>query len=452
MSFTGALFAIAFCAACVLAFTRHPIWGAVAYVATFFLSPDLRWWGEGLGGLRWAYISAIVTLLALFLTKRAARPAIPLLRHRIVWAFLLFVAWLAVQSAWALDPASQHEILSYYVKFVVAIALIYYCVDSERNLRLLLWTHVSGCFYLGWIAYTTYTGGRFEGFGGAGLGEANAGALALVTGILVASSLFLMGRRSEKVVVFCMIPFIVDGLITTISRSGFLELAVGGLTFNWFTPKKLAKVVRICSVLAIVLFMILTGPSYWKRMQSIEHAGEQVQGVNTGEDRIALVNAQWRMFAEHPLGCGAMCTAVLSPQYLPQKYLAYMGSGSDVMERSSHSTIMSMLVEHGVPGIIFYVFLLLWTYKALRELGRLHARDDPATVPTLLPAVAAIMAAITVGDFFVSYMKFEIRVWFVAIAMAMLNLAARERAAQPLARDAPRASPARPALQMDHSH
>ncbi|MGH8259876.1 MAG: hypothetical protein ACREUG_09315, partial [Steroidobacteraceae bacterium] len=173
MSFTGAIFTIAFCAGCVLAFTRHPIWGAMTYIATFFLSPALRWWGQGwLADIRWAYIAALATLLALLLTRRSARPAIPLLRHGIVWAYLLFVAWLILQSLWALDATSQRELISYYVKFFVALALIYYCVDSQKNLRMLLWTHLCGCFYFGWIAYTTYTGGRFEGFGGAGVGEA----------------------------------------------------------------------------------------------------------------------------------------------------------------------------------------------------------------------------------------------------------------------------------------
>lgn len=452
MSLTGALFAIAFCAGCVLAFTRHPIWGTVTYLATFFLSPDLRWWGQGvLYGFRWAYVAAIVTVLALLLTKRAARPAIPLLRHGIVWAYLLFLGWLIVQLLWALDLHSQRDLVSYYVKFFVALALIYYSVDSERNLRLLLWTHVSGCFYFGWIAYTTYTGGRFQGFGGAGIGEANAGALALVTGILVGASLFLMSRPREKVVVFCMIPFIVDGLVTTISRSGFLELAVGGLTYNWFTPKKLARVVRICSILAIVLFAILTGPSYWKRMHSIEYAGEHVQGVDTGQIRVDLFKAQWRMFASNPLGCGAMCTAVLSPQYLPAKDLASAGDGSDAMLRASHSTIMSLLVEHGIPGIAFYVILMGWTYKSVRQLARQYGRDGSGTMPTFLPAIAAIMVSIWVGDLFVSYMKFEIRIWFMAVLMAMLNLAARERAAQRVTPDAAPAAVARPALVLDRS-
>src|SRR5581483_881142 len=244
-------------------------------------------------------------------------------------------------------------------------------------------------FYFGWIAFTSYTGGRFEGFGGAGINEANAGALTIVIGIFTAGSLFLAGGRRTKIVLFVMIPIIVDALVTTISRSGFLALAVGGLVYNWFTPGRLGKRVRVLSLLAIVLFLMLTGPSYWLRMRSIEHAGENVQGVDTGEDRLAIIQAQWRMFKQYPMGCGAMCTAVLSPQFIDERYLASVAPGSTERRRASHNTFMSMLVEHGAPGALFYVFMLLWEYMSLKKLATAF-RQESGFMPTLFPAVAAV--------------------------------------------------------------
>lgn len=416
-----------FVGGCLLALRRHPVWGAATYIATFFLSPQMRWWGQGtIGDIRWAYISAAVTVVALLMTKKARRPALGFTGYSMTWLLLLFVAWLALQSLWALDPAEHADLLNYYVKFVVSMALIYFCADSEESLRVILWTYVVGCFYFGWIAFTSYTGGRFEGFGGAGINEANAGALTIVIGIFTAGSLFLAGGRRTKIVLFVMIPIIVDALVTTISRSGFLALAVGGLVYNWFTPGRLGRRVRILSLLAIVLFLMLTGPSYWLRMRSIEHAGENVQGVDTGEDRLAIIQAQWRMFKQYPMGCGAMCTAVLSPQFIDERYLASVAPGSTERRRASHNTFMSMLVEHGAPGALFYVFMLLWEYISLRKLATAF-RQESGFMPTLFPAVAAVLAGITVGDMFVSYAKFEIRIWYIAILMAMLNLAAQRQ-------------------------
>ncbi|MEP7245372.1 MAG: hypothetical protein ABI885_17100, partial [Gammaproteobacteria bacterium] len=266
MSLSALIFVGAFIAACVLAFKRHPVFGLVAYIGTFYLSPQMRWWGQGaLYPIRWALLSAAITLIAVYWSKKVQRPVVPLLSQGMMWLYLMFVVWMMVQTAWALDGREHADLLGYYLKFCLSIVLVYYCVDSPFALRLVLWSVVGGCFYFGWIAFTTYLGGRFEGFGGAGIGEANAGALALAIGVLAASSLWLEGSFKEKCVLFVAIPFMLNGIVTTISRSGLLSLAAGALVFIFFSPRQHRKQIRVPSVLAVTLFLIVAGPSYWNR-------------------------------------------------------------------------------------------------------------------------------------------------------------------------------------------
>jgi O-antigen ligase len=276
-------------------------------------------------------------------------------------------------------------------------------------------------FYFGWIAFTSYDGGRFESFGGAGLGEANAGALAIVTGLFAGSSLFLAGSLRERIVLFLIMPFLMNGLVTTISRSGFLALAVGGLIFNYFTPKKFRKPVRVLSVLAVVLFAVVAGPAYWERMQSLKHAGENIEGMDTGGGRLEIIQAQFRMFKDHPLGCGAMCTAVLSPNYMEASLLTTFGTSQ---VRASHNTYMSMLVEQGIVGATLFIAMLVWIFRRILALAK-TLKTAEGFLPTVLPALAALLAAIAVGDMFVSYTKFEPRIWFIAVLMAFTGLAQR---------------------------
>jgi O-antigen ligase len=431
LSLTGLIFTVAFLAGCLLALARHPIFGVVTYIATFFLSPPLRWWGQGiLLDVRWSLIAAAVTLLAVFFGSKVKKPALGFMSHWPTIGLLLFTAWLGVQSLWALDATEHGELLSYYVKFMLSLFLIYRCVDSVAHLRALLWTFVLGCFYFGWIAFTTYEGGRFEGFGGAGIGEANAGALTIVIGTFCASALFLTGSRRERIALLALIPIILNGLVTTISRSGFLALAVGGLVFNFFTPKKLAKIVRLLSVLALVMFLMLTGPSYWNRIQSIKALGADSTQQDTGSGRLVIIEAQLKMFAAHPLGCGATCTVVLSPLYMEGDMLTEVTAGGPRV-RASHNTYMTMMVEHGIPGIALFVSLLAWCLFSLRKLSRFYA-DDPGLMRAMIPAAAGIIAAMYIADLFVTYAKFEVRIWFFGVLMIMLNLAAvaaKERAA-----------------------
>jgi O-antigen ligase len=424
LSLTSIAFILVFLTGCALAFVRHPIWGAALYLSTFFIGPSQHWWGQGaLADIRWAYIAATVTLLALLVTRKAKPPAIPLMRHGAFWLMVLFTLWLAIQYLWALDPNAHFILLDYYFKFTIAMALIYRSADSEESLKILLWTQFGCCFYLGTLAYRGYEGGRFEDFGGAGLAEANAAALALAGGVLTGASLFLAGRLRERLVVLGGMPFIVNGIVTTISRSSSLALLAGGLIFNLFTPRKFAWQVRLLSVPAVILFLMLAGPAYWLRMGTLSHAGEHVAqteqegtGEETGQDRLEIIKAQWRMFARYPLGCGATCTAVLSSQYLEERYL----SGAE-RQRASHNTFMTMMVEHGIPGIVFYVAILLWTLRSVWRLARRY-RTESGLLAAVFPGVVAVLGSIFIGDLFVSYARFEVRYWFLAMLMAMLSL------------------------------
>ena len=74
--------------------------------------------------------------------------------------------------------------------------------------------------------------------------------------------------------------------------------------------------------------------------------------------------------------------------------------------------------------------MLLWILKSLRTLGRV-LRGDASFLATVLPAVTAVFAALTVADMFVQYPKLEIRIWFIAVLMVMLRMASQREAGTP---------------------
>jgi O-antigen ligase len=395
------------------------------YVATFYIHPPSRWWGQGaLEDVRWALIAAAITLFSV-LIRRRQRQGPSLGSFSVVWFFVALVAWLGVQLAWAMSTGLQLELFSLYIKFCVVIYLIYHCIESERDLHTFLLAHVVGCFYLGWIAFTEYQTGRFEGFGGPGLGDANAAANQLVTGALTACALYLFGRWKEKSAMAVAALFILNALIATISRSGFLALAVGGLAFAYFAPTARRFAVIALAALGVIAFLWLTNDKYWDRMDSIKYTGAQVEGLDTGGGRVEVMQAQMQMFEDHRFGCGHRCTMILSPQYIEDRFL--WGEGSE-RSRSSHNTFLTLMVEQGVPGVIFYVALLGWCANSLRRLR--HAlRSIGGLLPAVLPAIGASIVAIFMGDMFVDYIRHEARIWFVALILVIFKLADTKRGA-----------------------
>jgi O-antigen ligase len=307
-------------------------------------------------------------------------------------------------------------LLEYYVKFGVAAFLIWRSLDSEQNFRLFLWAHVAGCFYFGWLAYTAYGGGRFEEFGGAGVKDANEAALTLGSGAIVLGALLLWVKWREKTVLVGMAPFIVNAIVATVSRSGFLALVLGGLTFNLLAPSKYRKWVVPMSILAGVLMLMLTTEDYWSRVETIAYRGQEVEGKDTGSGRLEIIAAQLQMFRSYPLGCGHSCTAILSPQFLGEEHLQDQ-SGM----RASHNTFMSMLVEHGIPGAVIYLLVVIVVARRVLLLFR-GTSNTAGFIATMLPGIAGSLAAMLVADMFVPYMRFEVRIWFICLLWVLWRL------------------------------
>ena len=109
---------------------------------------------------------------------------------------------------------------------------------------------------------------------------------------------------------------------------------------------------------------------------------------------------------------------MLSPSYLEDRHLT--GQGAE-RARASHNTFFTMLVEHGVPGALLYIFIAFWIFKSIRRL-RGRWREQMGSLPAVLPALAGMLAAIFVCDMFATYAKFEVRFWLIAALMALPNL------------------------------
>ena len=412
---TAAIFVAAFLVCSFFAVMRHPIYGLIAYVGVFYINPPARWWGQGvLLDVRWSYIAAAVTFLGV-LIHRPGRSRVKVGRDPIVYVFCAFLVWIAAQEIWAIDLERQQMLLEYYAKFGIAVYLICRTLETERQFRLFVWAHLLGCFYFGWLAYTQHGGGRFEDFGGAGVRDANEAALTIGTGALVLGSLLLYERLLQRVVLIGIAPFLVNAIVATVSRSGFLSLAMGGALFNVLTPPKFRKWVLAMSALAVVLLLMLTTDSYWERIDTIKQRGQEVEGVDTGSGRLEVMKAQLRMFRDHPWGCGHFCTTVLSPSYVDVKEL-----DPELGVRSSHNTFLSMLVEQGLPGAVVYVTLLAWVFVRGRRLAR-QSRGTGNFVSLMLPGVVGSLGAMFLADMFVPYVRYEVRFWFLALLVVLMR-------------------------------
>jgi hypothetical protein len=428
VSLTGLAFLMAFAAGIGLAVMRHPLFGLYTYVAVFYLHPPHRWWGETLPDMRWSLLAAAVTLIVSW-----RLPPVP---GRPSWlsttpgkALTIFTLWFWLQNLWALEPEAHLEASFLFSKYVMLYYLIYRLAVTAQDMQRFLLVHLAGCAFLGWLAFGIEVSGRLEGVGGPGIDEANAFAMQMATAVAVGAMIALAsgGWRWFAIVV---LPFILNGVILSGSRGGFVALLSGGLVLWYLKPKEYRKLFYAFAALGVVLMGILAHDMFWERMGTIEAAAERDESADTSAlSRFALVDAQFRMFKNYPHGVGHRGTATLSPTYLEERFLSSAAEGEE-RRRSSHNTFMSALAEQGIPGAIFYFWIWGWTARAVLKLKRDQAFSADTSRRALLASVAAALIIVMVAGVFVDYIKAEVQIWLWALLASLTALGA-QRATQP---------------------
>ena len=416
MALSALAFLMLFFVGLVLAFAIHPRFGLYTYLAVFYIHPPSRWWGEMLPDFRWSLIAAVVTLIALArLPKVIGRPSFFSLTP--VSLLIAFTLWVWVQNAWAFDPVMHLDFSILLTKYVVLFYLMYRLIDSPRMFNDVLFVHVLGCFYLGWLAYQASDTGRLDGLGGPGIGDANGLGMHVATGVMAAAVLIMNpGRWWVRLLCLLAMPFMLNVVIQSESRSAVLAFLAGGVALWFMKPRAYRRLFYVGAAVGVVVVMFLGHQAFWERMSTIETAVQRTEEADTSTvSRVALAKLQLRIAAENPFGIGHKGIVVIAPKYLPPEFLAQQGS------RSSHNTYLTVLSEQGVPGAVLFAVLLLWALRSIWRMRELRSRAEMTRFSGHVAAVAAMLTVAAVGGLAVDYLKAEVQVWGL-ILMAVLSV------------------------------
>lgn len=427
-----ALFALA-CA--VLAFARHPIFGLYFYLATIYVHPPSRWWGPMLPDLRWALLSALITILAVMMHrgKLAAKPAWYSNGAAVILS--IYAVWMVLQGAWALDAETHADGTVKFLKYMIAFWFVYRITDTKETLRDTMIAHVLGCGLLGLLCMVIgREGDRLDGVGGPGLDDANTLGMYLATGLILGLGLALILQGLWRWVLLGILGVIGTGFVLTNTRGAFLGLAAGFLVLLVTKARAHRGLFWSLALVGLVGFAVIIDKKFVERMFTI---GDVVQ---TSEDadasarsRVVIYEAQLRMAMDYPMGAGHRGTATLSPQYLDRRWLTTAG-GTDGASaaRSSHNTFMTTLVEQGFFGAILYVALICWVLSAIIQVRRFSnkANVDPE-LGTLGGSIAAALTVVTVAGLATDFLLAEVQFWLFAALVSALQLGETDRKVVP---------------------
>ena len=429
MSLTALLFLVTYVSSLAMALFSHPRWGLYTYIAVFYLHPPIRWWAASLPGwMRWSLLAAVVTLMALPQIKPPAN-ATPIGTATIFKLLVAYVLWMWIQVLWA-SPWHFTDLML-MSKYVLLFYVIYRVVVHKKALVEFALLHVAGCFYFGLLTLDAGGAGRLEEIGGPGAADSNTLGMHVSTSLFFAGSLILSQRGWIRWLVILTVPVLANVVIQTESRGAFLGAACGGLVYYYFAPKVHRKYIISLGTIAVFILLAYAPAVYWERIASIGAATNEEQELDhSASSRIVIIKAQFAMFKDYPFGLGARTTVYLSRQYLDVDFLTAR-SGKDVKTqgtRASHSTMMSILTDQGIPGIIIAALGIIAAFRVMNELRKIELSGEDHTLALMRACICASLTCAFIAGLFTNYLRAEIQLWCLALLLALLSIARAQAA------------------------
>lgn len=412
MSITALLVFLLYIGGVVLAFRGEAVFALLSYFWIFYNDPQTSWWGRELPDLRYSLLAAVVALLLTW--RLESRKDSPWLGSFGMKCLFLYTAWIWIQTPWALNPEAHFEGAVLATKFLVLSYVIYRNSLEPHRINWLIWALIGGCFIFGWKAFNTEVSGRLESVGGPGVDDSNALAAHIIAGAVAAGMFFVAFKGWRRWIALATAPFMVDALIRTQSRGGFIALVAAGLSVWYLAPKSKRWFVTAAGVAAVGMFLMLANAEFWDRMSNLTGSSEPQQQ----ETRLGIIGPQFRMFLDHPMGVGHRGNEFLSTQYMAPELL------SDNGRRAAHNTFMAALVDQGLPGAILLLSLYAWAFFGIRNLRRRSRLGQlPFETQLNLSIIGASLASLFISGLFLNLLKLEIHVWLLSMLAATIALA-----------------------------
>jgi hypothetical protein len=421
-----AILFVVFAVGCtVLAFVRHPIYALYFYLASIYVFPYGRWWGYVFGEMRWALVSAAVTVLAIAFHRGKLRAKPTWLLSAPATVMVIYAVWMWIQTTWALDIKDHLDGAGRFTKYIVSFWFVYRLVDSKERARDVMFAHLAGCALLGVLCYMQgRAGDRLDGVGGPGIDDANTLGMYIATGAIVGLGLLVTQRGWLRVVALIGCMLTLEGLVLTNTRGAVLGLLGGWLVMAIFKAAAHRRSFWALAVVGLMGLAVIVDQAFIDRMWTIRESTVDSEEVDaSARSRIIVARAQWQMFFDYPMGTGHRGTAVLSPRYLEDRWLT--GSTEADRARSSHNTFLTTLVEQGIPGALMFVWLALWTLLALSRLRGLERRHGDPEITTLAATAGAALAVVFVAGNTADFLMAEVQFWFFAVFVTLLQLGQR---------------------------
>jgi putative inorganic carbon (hco3(-)) transporter len=340
-------------------------------------------------------------------------------------------ALLAVTSiAWTASLGTTLDTLASLAISLAYMAAFATLVRSRRDLRMLIWTMLAASVILGLLWITQFANGVDRRFNKAG----DPNFFAAFQVIVLPVAVVLASRQPSlirRLLLYLAMAIIADSVISTLSRGGFITLAVVIclvmlLPSRAFFPSRREKLgFFVAAAVGLALLLPLAWGSLAHRFQ------EGFQQSHVAGARSDLWLAALHGYESHPLtglGYGAFQASSFqllrsTPGVNLAAHLRFRNGGEFV-----HNAYLGSLAELGPLGLALFVGILVVTARSLRRTARrAKVLGDPFT-RSVANGLLVGLTAFSISSFLLSTETSRVLWLIVGLSLALPRIiSTRER-------------------------
>jgi len=389
------------------------------------MNPHKQTWGFA-RTMPFAMIVAIAVILGVLTSRDKLRRALPMCRETSLLIALCFDFTLTTILAWYPGDAWDLWFKLFKILLFTFLTLLYF--QDRQRLRYLFLTIALSIGFYGlkggiWVFRSADPGG------GAVMGPEGGALLAGNNGIGLALCMTLpfiafMAREEPRLwlrrILQAMLIFSPIATVFTFSRTSILTLPVV-LIMLFMRARR-----RILGFFALAIFAY--GIMNFAPERLFERAASIQEHTDTSSKmRLESWYVAWRFALDHPLTGGGFWVLDHEPVY--DMYLSEY-----IRAQSAHNIYLEVLADHGFPGLILYVSLILSSYFSLFRLKwLLRNKPEAQWLVNYCKMIQISLAAFIIGgtflpmsywDYFYHLVSFVILLRAIAVKEGLLSPAA----------------------------
>jgi O-antigen ligase len=388
-----------------------PAVGVIACIDAYLLNPAAIQMENY--GIRFQLIATVAFLLGFLIHRPQAVQKVGR-EGGLAVALWVFVAVGALSSLWAVVSSANalNDIYEMFKTVLLATMLIR-AITDERQMR---WVIIA-CILGVWHAAALHVFGVRLGFISSALGreegvlpDYQTGVMVLFVPLLVL--LAMLGSKTERILSWLALPFVLDSVVGTYQRAGFVCLAAEGLLFAILVPRRITfRLLPVLAITATLFAFRFTPENYWKWVGTITRPREEA----SANSRFAVDDASIRMFLDYPMGVGYRNYPDVSPRYLPKDLL----TGG---RRSAHNSFFAILCETGIFGFIPWICAFGGAIWLMRRLRRSRDGGNLDNLAMYALGIELGLYGWMVGGLFHAMHEVDPAYWFVGFAVVLTRL------------------------------